>query len=166
MATRNRRRCFEAGHRPKLLVVVDDTPECSRAVYFAARRAKRIGAIVLMLVVIAPNEFENWLGVGDVMQEEAEGEARVTLAKVSALSRELTGAEPEQVTRRGTQADEIQALIEEDEDILFLVLAAGTGREGPGPLVSTLAGKMAPNFPIPIVLVPGHLDDADIDALA
>ena len=36
-----RRRSYEAGHKPKLLVVVDDTAECDRAVYFAAgeRRA-------------------------------------------------------------------------------------------------------------------------------
>ena len=34
-----RRRTYEAGHRPKFLVVIDETPECDRAVYFAARRA-------------------------------------------------------------------------------------------------------------------------------
>ena len=37
------------------------------------------------------------------------------------------------------------------------MLAAGTGKDGPGPLVSTLAGKAAATFPIPIVIVPGSL---------
>ena len=53
-----------------------------------------------------------------------------------------------------------------DEDISLLVLAAGTGRDGPGPLVSALAGKGAGTFPIPVAIVPGHLADEEIDALA
>jgi hypothetical protein len=43
------------------------------------------------------------------------------------------------------------------------VLAAGTGKEGPGPLVSNLA-KTAGAFPIPVAIVPGHLSDEEIDA--
>ena len=43
------------------------------------------------------------------------------------------------------------------------MLAAGTGKEGPGPLVSSLA-KTAGTFPIPVAIVPGHLSDEDIDA--
>ncbi|HEU6441817.1 MAG TPA: universal stress protein, partial [Microvirga sp.] len=50
--------------------------------------------------------------------------------------------------------------------VSFLVLAAGSGKEGPGPLVSTLAGKAASTFPVPIVIVPGNLTDEEIDALA
>ena len=66
----------------------------------------------------------------------------------------------------GEKAASITKLIEEDEDISFLVLAAGTSKEGPGPLVSTIAGKAASTFPVPIVIVPGSLTDEEIDALA
>ena len=45
-------------------------------------------------------------------------------------------------------------------------LAAATGTEGPGPLVSAIAGKSAATFPIPVVIVPGGLTDEEIDALA
>ena len=31
-----KRRSYEAGHSPKFLVVIDDSPECDRAAYFAA----------------------------------------------------------------------------------------------------------------------------------
>ena len=41
-----------------------------------------------------------------------------------------------------------------------LVLAAAAGSEGPGPLISTFI-KNAGEFPIPIVIVPGNLSDAD-----
>ena len=65
--------------------------------------------------------------------------------------------------REGDPAEEILKLIDEDEDIGILVLAAGTGKEGPGPLVSSL-GKSAGAFPIPVAIVPGHLSDEDLDA--
>jgi len=35
-----------------------------------------------------------------------------------------------------------------------------------GPLVSALAGKSSASFPIPVAIVPGHLEDEEIDALA
>jgi hypothetical protein len=56
-------------------------------------------------------------------------------------------------------------LIEDDEDIAGLVLAAATSKEGPGPLVSSLA-KNAGDFPIPFAIVPGHLSDEQLDALS
>ncbi|MBL8590063.1 MAG: universal stress protein, partial [Methylobacteriaceae bacterium] len=70
------------------------------------------------------------------------------------------------VIRTGAPGQEIVALIEEDEDISYLVLAAGVGSDGPGPLVSTIAGAAAASFPIPVVIVPGGLEEADIDAMS
>ena len=95
-----------------------------------------------------------------------EEEAQKRLEDAASEARSAAGVEPEQVIRVGNRADEIIKLIDEDEDISFLVLAAGTGKEGPGPLVSTLAGKAAATFPVPIVIVPGGLTDEEIDALA
>lgn len=57
-------------------------------------------------------------------------------------------------------------IIDEDEDIAILVLAASTDSDGPGPLVAALAGRSASQFPVPLAIIPGHLGDADIDALA
>lgn len=160
------RRCYEAGHRPKILVIIDETEECERAVYFAARRAKRQGAMVAMLSIIVPGDFQNWFSVGDVMREEAEAEARGHMARHAERIREIAGVEPQQIVREGKPGEEIQALIEEDEDIALLILAAGVGTEGPGPLVTQLAGKSSGSFPIPFMIVPGHLTDAQIDTLS
>ena len=60
---------------------------------------------------------------------------------------------------------EVLNLIEDDEDIAILVLAAATGKEGPGPLVSSI-GKTAGDFPIPVAIVPGHLTDEELDAMS
>lgn len=161
-----RRRSYETGHRPKFLAVVDDSPECAKAVRFAARRCARLGAQMVLLGVVTPPEHETWLGVGEVMQAEAEAEAQKLLDIAAASVRSLAGLEPEQVVRTGSKSDELVQLIETDEDISLLVLAAGEGRDGPGPLVSALAGKSAASFPIPVAIVPSHLEDEEIDALA
>lgn len=163
----SKRRSYEAGHRPKFLVVIDETPECGRAVRFAARRVARIGGRLTMLTVIQPGDrHQQWLGVADLMRAEAEEAAQAALDKSAAIVRGLAGVEPELVIREGDKAGEIAKLIDDDEDIAILVLAAGTGSEGPGPLVSTLAGRQSGSFPVPIAIVPGNLADDEIDALA
>ena len=161
-----KRRSYETGHRPKFLVVVDETPECERALRFAARRVTRTAASLLLLSVVAPPDNFEWLGVGDAMRAEAEEEAQERLEAAASAARSAAGVEPEQVVRVGDKSEAILQLINADEDISFLVLAAGTGTEGPGPLVSNLVGKAAGTFPIPVVIVPGGLTDEEIDALA
>jgi nucleotide-binding universal stress UspA family protein len=161
-----KRRSYEAGHKPKFLVVVDETEECDRAIYFASRRAVRIGgAVVLLRVIETEDRNQQWLGVADIMKAEALEEANSALDRASARANGAAGITPERVVREGERSEEILKLIDEDEDIALLVLAASTGNEGPGPLVTSL-GKMAGTFPIPIAVVPGHLSDEDLDAMA
>jgi nucleotide-binding universal stress UspA family protein len=161
-----KRRSYEAGHKPKFLVVIDDTPECDRAVYYASRRAARIGASVIMLRVIETEDRnQQWLGVADIMRAEAHEEANAALDRASGRANGVAGITPERTIREGEKSEEILNLIDEDEDIAVLVLAAGTGKEGPGPLVSTLS-KTAGEFPIPVALVPGHLTDEELDAMS
>ncbi|MDQ0467448.1 universal stress protein [Labrys wisconsinensis] len=161
-----KRTAYEPGHRPKYLVIVDETPESDRALYYAARRCARIGAGVVLAIITVPEAVEDWLGVGALMRAEAEEKAQEVLVRAAARARAVAGVEPECVVRAGQKADEIVALINEDTDIAVLVLAAGTGKEGPGPLVSTLVGKMSGSFPIPIAVIPGRLTDEHIDTLA
>jgi len=167
MAEHRRRRSYEAGHRPKYLVVVDETPEWDRALHYAARRSARTGAGLVTLNVIVPDrDAQAWLGVGDIMRAEAEDRANDLLERAAARARGLAGIEPEKVVREGAKADAILALIEADEDISSLILAASPGSEGPGPLITTLATRNIAALPIPCTIVPGTLTDDEIDALA
>src|SRR6516162_1583599 len=160
------RRSYEAGHSPKFLVVIDDSPECDRALYFASRRALRIGATVLMLRVIETHDHgQQWLGVADIMRAEAHEEANAILDRHAARSGSITGVMPERVIREGDKGEELLKLIDEDEDMAVLILAAGTSTEGPGPLVSSLI-KTVGTFPIPVAIVPGHLSDEDLDTMS
>jgi nucleotide-binding universal stress UspA family protein len=161
-----KRRSYEAGHKPKYLVVIDESPECDRAVYYASRRAARTGASVVMLLVIEPHDrHQQWLGVADIMKAEAHEAANQKLDEFAARANGVAGITPERVIRDGEKSEEILKVIEEDEDIAILVLAAGTSKEGPGPLVTGL-GKSAGDYPIPVAIVPGHLGDEDLDALS
>jgi nucleotide-binding universal stress UspA family protein len=161
-----KRRSYESGHRPKLLVVVDETPEADRALYYAARRAARLGAGLVLLNVIPVGETQVWLGVGDIMKAEAEEKAEALLNQTAERARAIAAIEPERIVREGVTAQEIARLIEQDEDISTLVLAAGVGTEGPGPLVASIAVKGGLGLPIPVTIVPGDLEDSEIDALA
>ena len=67
--------------------------------------------------------------------------------------------------REGNKRDELLKLIAEDPTISILVLGAATGAEGPGPLVTALAGKHAGTLRVPITIVPGSLNEAQVDAI-
>ncbi len=164
MATK--RRSSEQGHRRKFLVVIDDTPECARALRYAGRRAEHTGGAVVLLYVIGPTDPQSWLGVENIMRAEAMETAEAALGRYADMIRAWSNIEPELVIREGNRAEEILKLIDTDEDIAILVLAAATDKEGPGPLVAALAGKASGTFPVPITIVPGNLDDEAISALA
>ena len=46
------------------------------------------------------------------------------------------------------------------------MLAAGTGPEGPGPLIAHLTGKQVARMRVPITIVPGGLTLDQVDALS
>jgi nucleotide-binding universal stress UspA family protein len=155
----------EAGHRRKFLAIIDETPECERAVAYASRRAVSTNGVLVLLYVIDPADFQAFLGVEQIMREEATATAHAALDSFATKVRTDLGIEPELVVREGAPVEEIHKLIEEDQDIAILVLAAGAAKEGPGPLVSSIAGKNAA-FPIPVTVVPQNLTDEDIESLA
>lgn len=161
-----RRRSYESGHKPRYLVVVDDSPECDRAIYYAARRVSRIGVGMIMLRVIdIEDRNQQWLGVADIMRAEAYEEANEALDRAAGRANGIAGLTPDRVIREGSWIEQLLKLIDEDEDIAILILAAGTAKEGPGPLVSAIA-RTAGEFPIPVAIVPGHLSDEELDALS
>jgi len=147
----------------KFLVVVDKTPECMNALRFAARRAANTGGGVTMLYVIAPEEFQHWVGVAEVMRHEKREEAEARLGALADEVRALAGVMPEFAIREGAAAEEVLAHIGDDPEIGVLVLGADEQGEGPGPLVASLVGKRGGKMPIPVTVVPGAMTLAEID---
>jgi nucleotide-binding universal stress UspA family protein len=160
------RRSYEAGHKPKCLVIVDDSAEWDRAVYYASRWAIRAGGGVVMLRIIeTEDQNQQWLGVADIMRAEALEEANVALDRAAGRANGIAAITPERAIREGDPAEQIVDVIEQDVDIAMLVLAANPGPEGPGPIISMIA-KTVGSFPIPVVLISGNLSDQEIDALS
>ncbi len=161
-----RRPVARDGKERIFLVVVDTTVEHRKALRYAALRARNTGGRVALLYVLEPAEFQHWMAVEDLMREERRQEAEALLTRVSAEVQELSGLTPVFYIREGTAREELLKLIQEEKSISILVLAAGTDKKGPGPLVTHLAGKLSGTLPIPLTIVPGNLSDEEIDALA
>jgi nucleotide-binding universal stress UspA family protein len=154
---------YETEYKRKFLVVIDDSPECERALTFAAYRVKRTGGTVVLMSLIQKPEFIG-LGVEDVLRAEAVEEAERNLDARLARIRDIGDVRTESVIREGEGAEEIERVIDEDRDIAILVLAASTSNEGPGPLVNHFASR-ANALPIPLTIVPGRMSDEEIIAV-
>lgn len=162
----SKRRCFEPGHKPKCLVIVDDTAEWDRAVYYASRWAIRAGGGVVMLRVIeTEDQNQQWLGVAAIMRAEAQEEANAALDRAALRANGIAAITPERVVREGNPMEQILDVVDKDSDIAMLVLAANPGAEGPGPLITLLA-KAVGTFPIPLTIISGELSDPEVDALS
>ena len=148
----------------KFLVVLDDSRECLNAMRFAAMRASNTGGGVLILSIIPPDEFQHWIGVGELMREEARDRIHAHFEVFAKWMRDRQGVDPELVIREGEAVPEILAQIRDDPDIGVLVLGAGSDKKGPGPLVAQLS-RTAGDLPVPITIVPGDLSKERLEAV-
>ncbi len=150
-----------------LLCVLDDTPELSVALQFAARRAQRTGAhIGLLYVIESATEFQHWSSVGELMRAEANAEAEQVLMRAAGQIMQWKSEPPIFYIREGNRRDEVIQQIKDDPSISFLILGAATGRDGPGPLVTALTGRSVGQLHVPIVIIPGNMGEEEIASFA
>ncbi len=140
----------------KFLVVLDNSSECLNAMRFAAMRAANTGGGVEILAVIPPEEFNHWIGVGALMREEARERIEAHFEVFAKWMREKHGIEPELVIREGDPVEQILAQVKDDPEVRVLVLGAGSGKSGPGPIITQLI-RSASTLPVPMVIVPGEM---------
>ena len=148
----------------KFLVVLDDSRECLNAMRFAAMRAARTGGGVAVLAIIPPEEFQHWIGVGEIMREEARERIHVHYEVFAKWMRDRQNVDPELVIREGEAVSEILAQIEEDGEIGVLVLGASAEKGGPGPIVTALSRNFG-SLPVPLTIVPGELSKDKLEAI-
>jgi nucleotide-binding universal stress UspA family protein len=147
----------------KFLVVIDKTKECAVALRFATRRAQHTGGRVTLLCPATLPDFQQWRGVEEIMRDEAYVDAETMVLDAAKVVNDLSGIVPELVIRFGLTTECLGQLLKEDPDISILVLASGTAKEGPGPLVSMFGTAVQA---IPVTIVPGNFTDEQVDALA
>lgn len=148
----------------KFLVILDDSRECLNAMRFAAMRARKTGGGVQILAVIPPEEFNHWIGVGEIMREEARERIHAHFEVFAKWMRDRQGIDPELVIREGEPVTEIMDQIEEDDEIGVLVLGASAEKGGPGPIVSALSRNFG-SLPIPLTIVPGDMSKERLEAI-
>lgn len=148
----------------KFLVVLDDTRECLNAMRFAAMRAAKTGGGVVILAVIPPEEFNHWIGVADIMREEARERIQAHFEVFAKWMRDRQGVEPVLVIREGEAFSEVLAQLRDDREIGVLVLGAGVSKKGPGPLVTQML-KSSGDLPVPFTVVPGNMSKEELDAV-
>jgi len=148
------------------LVVVDESKELEAALHYAARRAAHTGGRLALLYVIEPPELQHWISIENLAREERREEAEQLMQRLCEQIAPIAGTIPIVYIREGHRRDQLLALIAEEPSISILVLTAGTGPDGPGPLITFLTGKPAARLRIPITIVPGGLTLEQLDAVS
>ncbi len=162
-----RKKSKKVERKPLFLIVLEDAEEVKTALKFACRRAKKVGAHISLLSIVEQHQFQDWMGVSKMMQEERRAEAEKAVSKWADIVRALMDDEmPELIVREGPAKEAVTKAIEEDPTISMLVLGAAPDSDSPGALVSHFAGKMSGKLRIPVMIVPGGLSDEDIEKLA
>ncbi|KFI26744.1 MULTISPECIES: universal stress protein [Haematobacter] len=149
----------------KFLVVLDDTKECLNAMRFATLRAAHTGGGVQVISIIPPEEFQHWMGVADIMRQEARDRIEAHFEVFAKWMRDKHGVDPELVIREGEPVTEILAQVKADPEIGILVLGAGAESADPGPLVTQMS-RSSGSLPIPITIVPGGMSKERLEEVA
>ncbi|WP_191062549.1 universal stress protein [Geminicoccus harenae] len=144
------------------LVVADETEEMSNALRFAGRRAQHSGGRVALLAVVEPSDLGNWLGVGQVIEDDQRRDAETLLHRMAEEAYRMTGKMPILHLREGDRREEVVKLLQEDRTISLLVLGTAKG-SSPGPIVTYLMSHLGSSIRIPVTLVPGDLTPEEID---
>src|SRR3546814_4424673 len=103
------------------LVVIDESPEASVALRFAARRAVKTGGAVEILALLPPPEFVQWGGVQATIEEEARLKAEGLVAAAAGTLVEESGLKPSITVRQGEARKVIREIIAQTSDIAALV---------------------------------------------
>jgi nucleotide-binding universal stress UspA family protein len=148
----------------KFMVVLDDSRECLNAMRFAAMRASNTGGGVTILAIIPPDEFNHWIGVGEIMRAEARERIEIHFEVFAKWMRDKQNVDPELVIREGEPIAEIMAHIAEDPEIGVLVLGASDDSKGPGPLVTHMS-RQAGSLPVPCTIVPVDISKERLEAI-
>jgi nucleotide-binding universal stress UspA family protein len=150
---------------PTYLVVIDRSEESAVALRFAALRAERVAARVLLLHVIRPPEFMPLGAVQDAIRAEAEEDGEALLAKSADEAEALSGQRPETKLLLGEPGPAICDFIRGEPDVRALVLATAA-KGNPGPLVNYFSGERLGQLRCVMILVPGGLDAERVQAIS
>ncbi len=151
------------------LCVIDDSSELENALHYAARRAEATKGKVALFYCVESEKFQYWGSVSQLMKKEADEDAKQHMQNAIDYIEKITGSTEQIITyiREGNRIEQLSDLLNTpSENISILVLAAGSSKRGPGPLMKYFVSKYAYKTPVPITVVPPRLSKEEIDELA
>ena len=150
-----------------ILVIADNSDEMNIALEYACARSKKTGRKIIIATFIEPLDVLTTQGVTEIMKNEAREEAEKILLSAATFVKNSTGAMPILHKREGEVIPELKKLIEEEENINVLVLAANTSEKekNPGPIINALVTKEISTLRIPVMIVPGNFSKDHISQI-
>ncbi len=150
---------------PKFLVCVDQHNESRAALKFACLRGVTRGAIVDIIHVIPPADFQTLGAIAERMSEERRQEGEQVLKQHAAIAKNLYDITPSLILKEGGAGDEILKAIEEMGDVSVVVIGTAHHGKGRGKLAAWLAQQLGQKLFIPLLMVPGNLSDEQLQSL-
>jgi hypothetical protein len=92
------------------------------------------------------------------MRQERREEAEKLLQGIAGRIKEMSGLMAVLYIGEGSAADAVLKTIQDNPDISNLFLGGSTKAGGPGPLVSYFLGKGISKLPVPLTVIPDHIN--------
>lgn len=146
----------------KFLVLLEDTKESAVALRFAARRAARAEAEVLVLAVIDAADIAHGIGVADVMRAEAREQIEVHYDVYAKWMRDRVKVDSQLIIREGEPAVELISIAEEDPEVGIVVIGAS---DEVGPVGKKLMREIG-SLPCALTFVPSALSSERLEAIS
>ena len=150
-----------AGHQRwggTYLIVADGSEEFDVALCYAARMANANKCRVGVFYAIENQGFVHWGNIEKRMHDDQRNEAEKVVQAACIEIEDRGGAIPSIYIEEGSRLETLATVIENDDKISMLILAAGTNSNNPGPLVSYFTGKGLSRLRVPVMVVPEHLE--------
>ena len=150
-----------------ILVIADNSEEMNIALEYACARSKKTGRKIIIATFIEPLDVLTTQGITEIMKNEAREEAEKLLHSAATIVKNMTGTVPSLYTREGELIIELKKLIDEEENINVLVLAANSNEQenNPGPIINALLTKEMSSLRIPVMIVPGNFSKEHISQI-
>ena len=147
-----------------ILVIADNSSEMEIALEYACARSKKTSRKIILATFIEPLDVLTTQGVTEIMKNEAREEAEKIINKAAAFVKDKTGELPALLIREGETISELKNLIEEQQNINVLVLAANSDlkNKNPGPIINSLLTNEMVDIRVPIMIVPGNFSKEHI----
>lgn len=145
------------------LLVADKSDDFKMALRYAERFSQHSKIHIGLVYIIEGQDFLHWGNIEERMKQEQRKEAEQYLFDVAADVNSITGKKAAFYILEGTKSECLVQLINEDKTIKMLVLGGDTHGNAPGPLVSYFSGKGLGQLRVPLIVVPNHLTNEQID---